>query len=295
SFALIAMTVMLRSKHEALTPLEKECTNAWQSGTILFILWGASLHLYSGFSIYRTAFGSQWISIATLGLSMFWSLLTPIMLGLGCRWRDEWLRSLALLTGSCALAAVLLNALTPGLLGALPFFNWRVVAFAVALVGLQLSSVVLHRHREDINEWERDLPKIFRCFSLFLLLWVLTQEGYETARYFKQTLGSNWERWAQMAVSLVWSLYGSALLLTGIARREQALRLAALALLAGTVVKVFLLDLSFLNGPSRIFSLAGLGISLIFISWLYSRFGTEKTESEVKTGHLPSSGQSQPS
>ncbi|RYG61247.1 DUF2339 domain-containing protein, partial [bacterium] len=40
SFALIAMTVMLRSKHEALTPLEKECTNAWQSGTILFILWG---------------------------------------------------------------------------------------------------------------------------------------------------------------------------------------------------------------------------------------------------------------
>jgi uncharacterized membrane protein len=37
-------------------------------------------------------------------------------------------------------------------------------------------------------------------------------------------------------------------------------------------VKVFLFDLGFLNGPSRVLSLGGLGLALIFISWLYSRF-----------------------
>lgn len=78
-----------------------------------------------------------------------------------------------------------------------------------------------------------------------------------------------------MGISLVWSVYGSALLIGGINRRSQPVRLSALALLGATVVKVFLMDLGFLDGLARMLSLAGLGVCLVFISFLYSRFGVE--------------------
>jgi len=55
-------------------------------------------------------------------------------------------------------------------------------------------------------------------------------------------------------------------------RRYRPVRLFALVLLGLTVVKVFLADLGFLDTPYRILSFAGLGVALIGISWLYSRY-----------------------
>jgi uncharacterized membrane protein len=75
------------------------------------------------------------------------------------------------------------------------------------------------------------------------------------------------------AISLVWTLCGALLLIGGIIRSFQPVRLAALGLLGITVFKVFLFDLQFLDAPLHILSFGGLGLALIFISWLYSRFG----------------------
>jgi len=46
-----------------------------------------------------------------------------------------------------------------------------------------------------------------------------------------------------------------------------------LGLLGLTVTKVFLFDLGFLTTSYRILSFGGLGLALIGISWLYSRYG----------------------
>jgi uncharacterized membrane protein len=159
-----------------------------------------------------------------------------------------------------------------------PVLNLRFIAFGVALLSLNLSANLLRHNRTHLSEYEQQFPSVFRFMGLGLLLWALTQESYAVSHYSQAILGSNWQRWAQMLVSLVWSLFGALLLMGGIYRREQGLRLAALGLLSATVVKVFLFDLGFLNGPSRVLSLAGLGVSLIFISWLYSRFGSEKAK-----------------
>ena len=85
-------------------------------------------------------------------------------------------------------------------------------------------------------------------------------------------LGGHWGRWAQMTISVAWSVYGASLLVGGINRNFQPLRLVALGVLTATIVKVFLFDLGFLDGVLRMFSLAGLGVALIFISWLYGRY-----------------------
>jgi uncharacterized membrane protein len=61
-------------------------------------------------------------------------------------------------------------------------------------------------------------------------------------------------------------------LLWGIARRQRDWRIASLALMLAAVGKVFLFDASGLQGVTRIASFVALGLSLIGIGWLYSRY-----------------------
>jgi uncharacterized membrane protein len=65
---------------------------------------------------------------------------------------------------------------------------------------------------------------------------------------------------------------GLGLLAYGIKRADKNLRLAALVFLTLTIVKVFLIDASELEGLYRIFSFLGLGVSLIGLSMFYTRF-----------------------
>jgi uncharacterized membrane protein len=59
------------------------------------------------------------------------------------------------------------------------------------------------------------------------------------------------------------------LLLAGIRLPDKAMRLAGLLLLTATIVKVFLVDASELEGVLRILSFLGLGVALIGIGRLY--------------------------
>ena len=76
----------------------------------------------------------------------------------------------------------------------------------------------------------------------------------------------------QLALSIFWSVYALALMAAGIWRRAKPVRLFALALLFLSIIKVFLFDLSFLQQPYRIFSFFGLGLILLVVSLLYTRF-----------------------
>jgi len=65
----------------------------------------------------------------------------------------------------------------------------------------------------------------------------------------------------------------SALLLGwGVKAGDRAMRIAGLALITVTALKVFLIDASALDGLLRIASFMGLGVSLIVIGWAYGRF-----------------------
>lgn len=72
--------------------------------------------------------------------------------------------------------------------------------------------------------------------------------------------------------SVAWLVFGLALLFYGTLKGSQMLRYASLALTLLTVTKVFLLDAGSLTGLYRVFSFLGLGLSLLAISYFYSRF-----------------------
>ena len=75
----------------------------------------------------------------------------------------------------------------------------------------------------------------------------------------------------QYTYSAVWLLVGVALLAAGIWRRSLPLRVASAAVVALTVLKVFLIDMSDLTGIYRALSFLGLGAVLVGIGWFYQR------------------------
>ena len=68
--------------------------------------------------------------------------------------------------------------------------------------------------------------------------------------------------------TLVLMLLGAGLLYQAIARRSALLRRIAMAVIAVTVAKVFLIDAAGLTGLVRVVSFAGLGLSLAGLAWL---------------------------
>lgn len=74
------------------------------------------------------------------------------------------------------------------------------------------------------------------------------------------------------AYSAVWAALGLALLLAAILTRGPLLRWASLAVMLLAVGKVFLYDTAKLRDLYRVFSLLGLGVSLMLLAFLYQRF-----------------------
>ncbi len=78
--------------------------------------------------------------------------------------------------------------------------------------------------------------------------------------------------------SVAWLVTGLALLTIGIMKDNKGIRMASLAFLVLTVVKVFVFDAGELEGLYRVFSFLGLGVSLIGLSYFYTRFSMKKDE-----------------
>lgn len=72
--------------------------------------------------------------------------------------------------------------------------------------------------------------------------------------------------------SVVWLLFGIALLALGTWRQTRLLRIASLVVMLLAVSKVFLYDAAALTGLLRFFSFFGLGLCLMGLSWFYARF-----------------------
>jgi uncharacterized membrane protein len=75
----------------------------------------------------------------------------------------------------------------------------------------------------------------------------------------------------QYTYSIAWLAFGVALLGIGIVANSERARLASAAVIALTIGKAFLVDMSTLTGAYRALSFMGLGLVLVAIGWLYQR------------------------
>lgn len=73
-------------------------------------------------------------------------------------------------------------------------------------------------------------------------------------------------------LTVAWGMEGVALLAAGFPLRDRVLRLSGLALLLSCILKLFFWDLRNLDTLPRIFSFIVLGLLLVAVSWVYTRF-----------------------
>jgi hypothetical protein len=73
-------------------------------------------------------------------------------------------------------------------------------------------------------------------------------------------------------LTVAWGIEGLALLGSGIPLRDRTLRISGLTLLVACILKLFLWDLRHLETLPRILSFIVLGLILVGVSWIYTRF-----------------------
>jgi uncharacterized membrane protein len=112
--------------------------------------------------------------------------------------------------------------------------------------------------------------------ELFVLM------NFEIGRYYEGAASSLAQ---DLTYTIAWALFAIAMLVIGIAMRTRATRIAALGLLAVTVLKCFLHDLGQLGGLYRVASLFGLAVSLVLVGLLLQKFVIMRPDAE--TSHAP--------
>ncbi|MER9426817.1 DUF2339 domain-containing protein, partial [Mesorhizobium sp. M0317] len=152
--------------------------------------------------------------------------------------------------------------------GQIPVFNLLFLAYllpAIAAGGLALYA----RYKRP--------PWYAQMLAVVAALLVFAYATLSVRRVFKGEFIGLWSGLGQLETytySALWLIIGVVLLTAGVWLKSQVLRIASAALIAIAVVKVFLFDMSELEGVLRALSFIGLGAVLIGIGLFYQRLLT---------------------
>jgi uncharacterized membrane protein len=143
-------------------------------------------------------------------------------------------------------------------------------AFAIVLRYISLAAfggllVALYTYVKSGN-LEFDLRKIFESVLAVVLLVLVTAE------FFNLMDLSGYNRSYKFGLSVLWGLFALAVIGIGIWKTKKHLRIGAMGLLAITLAKLFLYDISHLDTISKTIVMISLGLLLLVVSFLYNKY-----------------------
>ena len=219
------------------------------------------------------------IRLDTHWITVGWFVEAAVLLWVADRVRSDFLNAFAI--GALILGVVRLlfidNFYSQTLI-----FNARMGVHAVAIAVLGIVAWFGSRRQDDRGHMATALAVV----ALNLL--VLIALSREVADYYARQMANlrpvpgqwsqaDWSRTRSIEIardftfSALWMAYGALLMIVGFWRRSAFVRWQALALIAATIVKVFVYDVSQLDRAYRIVSFVVLGVLLLAISFLYQR------------------------
>jgi uncharacterized membrane protein len=211
-------------------------------------------------------------------LTIGWLVEGAVLMDLSQRLKSSLLRVFALISTILGLGA-LVTVNPPA--AAMPIFNARFGTYCVAIaVCAFIAWLALTARDEHEPEGVVTWPALAAMAVLAANLLILIAGSLEIHAYWwtqamraSMGLGYLHEYWmyTQFSYSAFFMLFGGALLTIGFLKRTAFLRWQALILLAVTVAKVFLVDMSELGSGLRIVSFIGLGVLLLCVSYVYQR------------------------
>jgi uncharacterized membrane protein len=217
---------------------------------------------------------AHWITIG-------WFVEAGVLLWVADRIKSDFLNVFALGALTLGVARLLLidNFQTTQLI-----VNLRMATYAVAVA--VLGAVAWYASRRE-DDFARTVAAVAVVALNALALIALTREV--TDYYSRQMIAVRPARTTQwtpayyytdlrhfdierdFTYSALWMAYGAMLMIVGFIRRSSFVRWQALILIAATIVKVFVYDVSQLDRGYRIVSFIVLGILLLAISFVYQR------------------------
>jgi uncharacterized membrane protein len=122
---------------------------------------------------------------------------------------------------------------------------------------------------------EEPLSRIFAVVFIIagiFVLWVLLTEQIYLYWYWRHQADEtmvNWEFLAHMYISVMWAVYGAALLVIGFWKDVKMLRYISLGLFVLLLGKVFIWDTRTIENVYRIAAFMATGVTLVGVSYLY--------------------------
>jgi hypothetical protein len=150
--------------------------------------------------------------------------------------------------------------------GSWPIINALLLPYAIPVVWLLAATIALKR-----RGLTQVVPTVHAGAMLLVFAWVSlnVRQIFQGPILNNPGLAGDSEVYAY---SIAWLILGIGLLVAGTWRHDKLIRFASLAVMVLTVGKVFLYDASELTGLFRVLSFLGLGLSLLGLSWFYTRY-----------------------
>jgi uncharacterized membrane protein len=157
----------------------------------------------------------------------------------------------------------------PADVGALPIANGLLLAYA-------LPAVIAFAARQWTDVEQSPFVNLLAeaTGAILVFVWLSLEVRHFFDPAFERS-GLTAEGVELYAYSIVWLLFGVALLGLGFWRNVTALRHAGMVLVCLVVAKVFLIDMAGLEGLLRVFSFLGLGAALLGLGYAYRRYGLD--------------------
>ncbi|MEP6755438.1 MAG: DUF2339 domain-containing protein [Chthonomonadales bacterium] len=159
-------------------------------------------------------------------------------------------------------------------------WNTRMLAGASVIISAYICAWLLWKYRDQLVAEEKaiNVPTLIAA-NIFTLLYVSVDLwDYSGVQWAQSEIASA----RQLSLSIWWTIYALAAVLVGVWKRLKPVRLFAMGLLYLSVTKVFLFDLSGLKQPYRIVSFFVLGVILLLVSLLYTKFEERLGESSAE-------------
>lgn len=156
-----------------------------------------------------------------------------------------------------------------------PIINGRFLVCATAIAAFYVLMISIARYRDKLHRNEPYALEISFILTQILSLALLSIEVEDFFQFRSTTHTVIWgpSHYAfEVSLSVLWALYASLLTGVGIIKRLRGARILGILLLGGTVLKVFLIDLSSLQTFYRIISFIVLGLLLLAVSYGYNHF-----------------------
>jgi uncharacterized membrane protein len=147
------------------------------------------------------------------------------------------------------------------------------VEFSIVLVfvaALFAAGWLLSRERQE-DQYTRHFAMAFALAGIFVL-WVLLTEEIYLYWYCRNRFAEkidNWEFKMHTCISVMWAVYGAALMTVGFWRKNRILRFISLGLFALLLLKVFVWDTRTVKSVYRIAAFFATGVTLVGVSYLY--------------------------